>query len=108
MIGRYRDEFPDFGELDVALPDHFEDVSWGNEASPCFHSPAARVFLYVDYADPAKREFPELGRFGLLEASQDGQHRPDEGGEILHTDDFSRILETVEARRAEFAAAPRP
>lgn len=108
MIGRYKDEFPDFGELDVALPDHFDDVSWSNEASPCFHSSAARVFLFVDYVDPAKREFPEAQRFGLMEATEDGQHRSDEGGEILHTDDFSRILETVEARRAEFAAGPRP
>lgn len=107
MIGRFKDEFPDYGEMDVPVPDHFEDVSWGNEASPCFHSKEARVFLYVDYAEPAKREFPELERFGLLEASEDGQHKA-EDGHLLHSDDFARILEKVEARRAEFAPRPAP
>lgn len=108
MIGNYKEAFPDFGEMDVALPGHFQDMSWSNEACPCFHSAEARVFLYVDYADPAKREFPEMERFGLLMASEDGQHLEEESRHLLHTDDFAFVLAKIEARRAEFSARPSP
>ena len=108
MIGNYKEAFPDFGELDVALPGHLEDMSWSNEPCPCFHSAEARVFLYVDYADPAKREYPEMERFGLQAASEDGQHLDDESRHLLNTDDFALVLERIEARRAEFTARPAP
>lgn len=108
MIGDYRKAFPDFGELDVELPDHFVDVSWGNEPCPCFHSAEARAFLYVDYADAALREFPEMERFGLQAAGEDGQHLEDDRRQLLHTDDFGLVLQRIEARRAEFASRPAP
>lgn len=107
MIGDYRKAFPDFGELGVELPDHFEDVSWGNEPCPCFHSAEARVFLYVDYADAAQREFQETERFSLQAAGEDGQHLEDDS-HLLNTDDFGLVLDRVEARRAEFGASPAP
>lgn len=62
----YRAEFPDFGELDVQLPNGFVDVSWHNEPAPSFgklFETGAYLRIVVDYADPAKRETPSLERF---------------------------------------------
>lgn len=108
MFGNYKEAFPDFGELDVEMPEHLKDVSWSNEPCPCFHSAEARVFLYVDYADRGLREFPEIERFGLQAAGEDGQHLEDENRHLLHTDDFALVLDAIEARRVELSARPGP
>lgn len=84
----YRTEFPDF-DLDVAIPASFEDVSWHNDAAPCWISAARRLALWVDYADPDKREFPEVSRFVLTKVDADGQHAD---GVVLETDDYSEVL----------------
>lgn len=57
--GDYRKEFPDFGELDIELPEGFVDRSWHNDAMPCFLNKELGLELWVDYADP---ELSELGR----------------------------------------------
>lgn len=52
--GNYREEFPEFGELDVELPEGFVDASWKNDAMPCFtytHDDGSVLRLWVDYAD---------------------------------------------------------
>ena len=72
----------EFTDYDVAtLPDlsrlaaaGFVDMSWHNDACPCVgldRGDAATatlptVLVYVDYADPAQREFPDSGRFTVL------------------------------------------
>ena len=107
MAGDYRKEFPDFGEMDVEIPAGFEDASWGNESCPCFSSEAAQACLWVDYKDPALREFQDGPRFTLA-ALEDGQHPVEPGEPLCSTDDWAVLLQAVEERRAEMAARPTP
>lgn len=85
----YKEEFPDF-VLDVALPANFEDRSWRNDLSPCFINDARGLCLWVDYADPADREFGEGFRFSLTPVDSEGQHTDDE--HLLDTDDYAEVL----------------
>ena len=48
----YRKEFPNFGVLDIELPEGFTDVSWHNN--------------WIDYLNERKRDFPECPRFTLI------------------------------------------
>jgi len=62
----YLTEFPDFGPIDVAIPHDFHDDSWWNDACPSFTRDLGQgqVVIWVDYADPSKRERPDInGRF---------------------------------------------
>lgn len=63
----YRIEFPDFGELDVQLPEGFVDSSWHNDAMPSFEKqlPCGNTMrLWIDYVDLAKSEI-KVERFVL-------------------------------------------
>ena len=64
----YKTEFPNFA-LDVPIPAGFIDNSWHNDAMPNWirELPDGRwVVLWIDFADPAKREIlPPSGRFIL-------------------------------------------
>ncbi len=83
-MANYKIEFPDFGALDVALPAGAEDISWKNEACPCFS--IGTFFVYVDYADPALREFPESARFSAhTEDAADDE-------DVFSTDDWAQLL----------------
>lgn len=100
-IPQYLREFPDFGLLDVALPEGFEDQSHHESTCPSFALAADdtdatgvfRLTLSIDYADPSKREFDEPGRFRLYE------------GEISHqtcvvlTDDWTDVLQFIQTYR---------
>lgn len=70
----YSDQFPDFPETDLPpIPEGFTDQSWANDPCPTFYNAAERLAIWVDYADPDKREFPELGgRFQLGRTDQHG------------------------------------
>lgn len=90
--GHYRREFPDFPETDMpAIPDGFTDCSWHNCACPCFASDAAELEIWVDFADPANREFPDWKRFrvsrqrGGIETS----------GPAFETDDWGDVVAFV-------------
>jgi hypothetical protein len=67
-------EFPDFPVNDLPpLPEGFEDVSWHNDTCPSAYNAAERLAIFVDYADPERREFPENdGRFSLVRTDDDG------------------------------------
>ena len=63
----YKTEFPDF-KLDVAIPAGFVDNSWHNNVMPCWYRelPDERMMvLWIDYADPALRDYPHNVRFVL-------------------------------------------
>lgn len=86
---KLREEFPDF---DVAtlpdIPDGLVDMSWRNDSCPVFElmrGDLSFLAVYVDFADPQAREFPEMERFSI--------HRLD--GEdnlcVLTTDDWSSV-----------------
>ncbi len=76
----YQTEFPRFPEAD--MPKEFaappwRDISWGNDACPCFERSIPNservVRVYVDYADKSEREFDNVGRFVVYEyADADG------------------------------------
>jgi len=77
----YRIEFPQYPVADMpALPDGWNDVSWHNNACPCFENVALRAALYIDYLKPEDREFQPCdfadgcggGRFVVFEVDSEG------------------------------------
>jgi hypothetical protein len=83
----WKQEFPEFGEMDVVIPEGFEDASWRNEPCPCFVNSALDACLYVEFRNPEAREFPEVKRFMLIEMEK-GQHIGENRREFVHTDDY--------------------
>lgn len=56
----WRESFTDFDVDSMPdIPAGFEDTSWENDQCPSFTDYEHDLVLYVDYADTAKREFPE-------------------------------------------------
>lgn len=98
----YRTEFPDFGELDVKLPEDFVDSSWHNDMCPRFEiqrdsdeeTGHASLTLFIDYADPAQRELGEVARFS---ATTGDPHMS--STKFFTTDDWNRMLAWIEANR---------
>jgi len=88
----YKAEFPDFGEMDVKIPDWLEDCSWHNDACPSFCNEELDIHLFVDYADPALREMAlvEDGRFCVSLLSEIGCCSCEP---LLITDDWEKVLE---------------
>lgn len=77
---QYRVAFPDFGDLDVDIPNGFTDSSWHNDACPSWTNEALHLQLFVDFADLAKSEMcgidpndPSYGRFQINRLSADNQ-----------------------------------
>ena len=96
----YRKEFPDFPESDMpAIPEGFKDVSWHNDAMPSFTNPDLRLSIWIDYADPEKREFPEMERFSLHTVNEDGFIENE--APHVHTDDWNTILHKISDIREE-------
>lgn len=94
----YREEFPDFPEAEMPeVPRGFEDASWRNDSAPTFQNTELLLMLWVDYADPAKREFPECERFGLKRLGEDGAPIEDERPEhcLIASNDWNDILAAI-------------
>ncbi len=88
----YRTEFPDYPASDLpAIPASFVDSSWHNDACPCFINEAAGLIIWVDYAEPSAREYPDQARFHVSRYDQG----PTE--EIIATDDWSEVLTALKA-----------
>lgn len=87
----YTVAFPDF-VLDVEIPAGFVDVSWRNDGCPRWHADALNLCLFIDYADPAQREFADEGdpRFSLSTI--------DTAEDLLQTDDWAAVVAFVNAR----------
>lgn len=87
----YRKEFPDFDPATMpTLPQDFEDVSWGNDLCPSFLNEVAGLIIFVDYADPAKREYPDGRRFSLSPWDNGPAY---EG--VIESDDWAEIEAAV-------------
>jgi len=90
----YKTEFPDF-VLDVEIPAGFTDNSWHNDAMPNWirELPDGQmVVLWIDYADPAKREIlPPSGRFilHLMDSTLTDVH------ESFITADYDEVLQQL-------------
>jgi len=91
----YKSEFPDFGELDVELPQSFKDISWHNDACPCFEQVTAKEFtirVYIDYKDLIKRESSNSDyRFSVMAVY--GKEEQNAG--VMLSDDWNEILEFI-------------
>ena len=70
----YKTEFPDFEP--PAIPVNWIDQSWHNDVCPSWSVGAFRV--WIDYADPNQREYPDVPRFRVTD---------DEVAEILFSSD---------------------
>ena len=85
---KYQVEFPDFGELGIALPENFTDISWAGDsclAGPQFELLHAdgEVFmtLFVDYLDKTKRNKntpKDWKRFMLFDDADDLLYKSDD------------------------------
>lgn len=98
----YRTEFPGY-ELDVDIPEGFEDSSRYDDGMPSFSNYHLGILLMVDYADPERRLIPRAGRFSLL------QLEPGDAGEVgellLETDSYEHVLEFIRKFRPRRASA---
>ncbi len=97
IVGRptpkYLQEFPDYGEY-IELPKGWVDQSWHNDACPSFFHPAKRAVLFLDYADPKKRELTGNCRYGAYAADEDGGRI--DGGWEVEGDDLHQVLGQLE------------
>ena len=97
MIGRMLEEFPDFDAAYLPpIPAGWLDMSWHNDACPCWavHADEALgtygdVYVFVDYFDPATREFPKAPRFSVHDMG--AEHT----SVLLATDDWDEVLRLV-------------
>lgn len=87
----YAREFPDF-VLDVAIPADWEDVSWHNDACPCWRTAPRRFLVFVDYLDQALRENAAEGeRFSVFDMDSDETI----GEQAFASDDWAAVLAFV-------------
>jgi hypothetical protein len=92
----YKTQFPDF-ELELTIPNEWEDVSWKNDACPSWTTPGTsespygyRVF--IDYKNPEEREHPVLKRFSIFRLNALEETDVDSGEDL---DDFEAVLTMV-------------
>lgn len=98
----YATAFPDFSAADLPapFPKGFEDISWHNDACPQFWAEGLRLSLWIDYADAALSEFPDLrasgdlGRFSIMRTEADTA-APAPGVPILQSDEWRDVLAVV-------------
>lgn len=107
----YKTEFPHFGEIEVEIPDGFEDVSWQNDAYPCFADSKRRLFLWIANRDSAQREL-ETARFMIERGGQviDGslQHGLSRGADLLETEEWSEVIDFLAKFDVEHSTPNRP
>ncbi len=83
----YKSEHPDFGEMEFQIPAGFVDSSWHNDSCPSWFDEQSWLKLWIDYADPDKRESPGP-RFALQQYNSDHEFVD----ELLRSDDFDEVL----------------
>ncbi|WP_047308801.1 hypothetical protein [Rhodopseudomonas palustris] len=95
----YRDQFPDFPTSDLPgiLPG-FADSSWRNDVCPSFTSEALGLVLWVDFADPMRREFPEWDRYRVTSEENSIV-------DLMSSNDFAAVVVFVSEHIATLPAA---
>lgn len=93
----YQRIFPDFGELDVAIPAGFEDSSSVDDGMPSFTSETLCALLMIDYADPQQRLGPEAPRFALFDLDELKRLSPN--ALLFETDDYQQAMCLIEQLR---------
>lgn len=106
--GTLAHEFPDFDRATLpAIPAGFFPAHWHNDICPHWqfgeNHETANPTLWIDYADPARREMPDGKRFTLHWRI----NPPTDNAELCleWTDDWSQILATLEHLEARVIAS---
>lgn len=90
---QYLQAFPDFDPATLpAIPADWQDISWRQDCCPRFDA-GAGISVFVDYLNPAEREFPDTNRFCVS---------VDDTGDSFASDDWAAVLAyvaEVKARR---------
>lgn len=90
----YQIEFPDFDPATLpAIPPHWRDQSWHNDACPSFNAGNGLV-VFTDFADPALREFPDGSRFTV----HSDPELTNGNDVLLESDNWADVLAFVAAR----------
>src|SRR5262245_52019198 len=99
----FQTEFPDFPAAEMpAIPFGFYDTSWHNDTSPSFTSDQLGLLIWVDYLDPAKREYEgKYHRFSV----QSQRNGIECSGPFLNTDSWDEVLAFVAEQQAELEAS---
>lgn len=88
-------QFPDYNLTTLPpIPADWIDVSHGNDVCPAFTTPDDRWIIWVDYADPAAREFDDCRRYTVRPLDDEGCVTRDDDA-TLHTDDWGIVLAYV-------------
>lgn len=85
----HKREFPDF-TLDVTIPEGFNDTSWHNDICPSWTHETRNLRLWIEYADPEQREYPDMKRFALTE--NEATNESEGPKTFIETDDFNDII----------------
>lgn len=89
----WKTEFPAFPLSDMPeLPPGFVDISWHNDACPNFHNAALGLCVFVDYLNPAMRDYPDTERFTLYRVDENSVTAET----ILNSDCWQDILAAIE------------
>lgn len=86
------EQFPDFDVSSLpAIPPHWCDESWHNDAAPSFRCEDYRI--YVDHKDPSDREVDGAARFAVHFDQNEQVSSP--ARLVIETDDWSEVLSTI-------------
>ena len=89
----FQREFPRFDTATLPpIPAGFEDSSWHNDVCPSFLNIKRQLQIFIDYADPAEREFPKSKRFRVLRLNEHFEYVDT----LTGSDDWSDILAAIE------------
>jgi hypothetical protein len=93
----WRTSFPDYPPTDMpSIPHGFDDLSWQNDACPSFADRRRGLLLFIDYADPAQREFEgDIKRFTVVSCDKEGS-RTDDGFPPFDSDDWLAVLRFID------------
>lgn len=72
IVSQWKKCFPYMVTLGINLPDTFKDISWHNDACPCFEDKVNGIQLWIDYEDPAMRDVPQNTRYMMLRKNWKG------------------------------------
>jgi len=90
----FQEEFPDYPVAQMPIiPAGWRDTSWRNDQCPSFTAHGVQVF--IDFADPNEREFPESPRF-IVSADPEVH---DHNEPLMETDDWQAVLDYVAAEK---------
>lgn len=73
VLEHYEVEFPDFGKLDVEIPEGFDDISWHNDVCPSWTNEKQTLRIWIHPKKREDREWAEGDRFALALYEPEGE-----------------------------------